>query len=188
MASSSVHCRAAAAAGSIFLVSAPSFSLFAWAHRLSTLAWPSSTVAASSNCSGSWLADRAGRAGLAQEVWLGRPGSDKAARSTLQLWELKERRASRRARSNLASASPDRPSVYSLASSPAGPFARPRAFPEIIDLGVGGRPTMNEADYGATLTRQRTTSSSPPHQANLSLARYYYILYNTIYYAILYYT
>ena len=99
-----------------------------------------------------------------------------------------ERRASRRARSNLASASPDRPSVYSLASSPAGPFARPRAFPEIIDLGVGGRPTMNEADYGATLTRQRTTSSSPPHQANLSLARYYYILYNTIYYAILYYT
>ena len=126
---SSVHCRAIAAAGSIFLVSAPSFSLFAWAHRLSTLAWPSSTVAASSNCSGSWLADRAGRAGLAQEVWLGRPGSDKAARSTLQLWELKERRARRRARSNLASASPDRPftrlQARPLARSPArAPFQR----------------------------------------------------------------
>ena len=65
-------------------------------------------------------------------------------------------------------------------------LARPRAFPEIIDLGVGGgRPTnerTNEADYGATLTRQRTTSSSS-HQASLSLAlaRRYILLHSTTY-------
>jgi len=78
--------------GSIFLVSAPSFSLFAWAHRLSTMAWPTSTTAAAAVSSATivlppshgwqacWCrADWAARAGLAQEVWLGRPGSDKAS-------------------------------------------------------------------------------------------------------------
>ena len=67
-------------------------------------------------------------------------------------------------------------------------LARLRAFPEIIDLGVGGgRPTnerTNEADYGATLTRQRTTSSSSSsHQASLSLAlaRRYILLHSTTY-------
>jgi len=80
--------------GSIFLVSAPSFSLFAWAHRLSTLAWPS-TVARHRRVEllwqfvGGW---RIGQGGLVlpKKFGLAVPDRTKQARSTLQLWELKE--------------------------------------------------------------------------------------------------
>ena len=135
VASSSVHCRAAAA-GSIFLVSAPSFSLFAWAHRLSILAWPSSTVASPpprrrTALAVSW---RIGQGGLVLPKKFGLAVPDRTKQlvqlcsfGSLKRATAEERRASRRERSNLAYAvgfCQSRPTVRPFTHLQARPLAR----------------------------------------------------------------
>ena len=141
-----------------------------------------------------------GRRGLVlpKKFGLAVPDRTKPARSTLQLWELKESGAAECGASAREQKEEEKedgcsglhgrdPSTVHSSVVCGRSLARPRAFPEIIDLGVGGgRPTnerTNEADYGATLTRQRTTSSSSSHQASLSLAlaRRYILLHSTTY-------
>jgi len=151
--------------GSIFLVSAPSFSLFAWAHRLSTLAWPTPAPPppqsppppsfcrrlTAGRLAGDGLIGRRGLV-LPKKFGLAVPDRTKQARSTLQLWELKESGGVRSERARVEGGGEGGRVLWLTRQGPvhrsflrrSRALARPRAFPEIIDLGVGGGRPTNE--------------------------------------------